>query len=183
MPLPKRTIIKGQKHELAYINKDEKALLRSRGGGVTKGGGQLKHKGINAYRPGSPGATSGQGSAAGTSGGADGAGGGPGAGSGPGSGAAGQGASINPFLLKKVIVAAPPLASAATISDPTTSEDVQAGLRRDAAADRNPVTTTDPGPGPAPAAKQISGPAAAATQFTGSLGDTQSATLKLLGSP
>jgi hypothetical protein len=78
-----------------------------------------------------------------------------------------------PFQLKKVIVAAPPLASAATISDPTTSEDVQAGLRRDAAADRNPVTTTDPGPGPAPAAKQ----------FTGSLGDTQSATLKLLGSP
>lgn len=95
------------------------------------------------------------------------------AGQSSGSGAAGQGASINPFLLKKVIVAAPPLASAATISDPTTSEDVQAGLRREAAVERNPVTTTDPGPGPAPAAKQ----------FTDSLGDTQSATLKLLGSP
>ena len=86
--------------------------------------------------------------------------------------AAQRGPSL-PFQLKQVIVAAPPLASAATISDPTTSEDVQAGLRREAAADRNPVTTTDPGPGPALAAKQ----------FTGSLGDTPSATLKLLGSP
>jgi hypothetical protein len=46
---PKRTVIGGQKHELAYINKDEKALLRSRGGGVTPGGGQLKHNGVNAF--------------------------------------------------------------------------------------------------------------------------------------
>ena len=52
MSPPKRTRIKGQKHELAYINKDEKALLRSRGGGVTKGGGQLKKNGVNAYAPG-----------------------------------------------------------------------------------------------------------------------------------
>jgi len=70
-----------------------------------------------------------------------------------------------PFQLKKVIVAAPPLASAATISDPTTSEDVQAGLRREAAAKRAPVTST---------AQRSTG---------GSLGTSDSPTLKLLGSP
>ena len=78
MSPPKRTRIKGQKHELAYINKDEKALLRSRGGGVTKDGGQLKKNGVPAFFPGPAGVASGaqgQASAAGTSSGADGAGG------------------------------------------------------------------------------------------------------------
>ena len=108
MSPPKRTRIKGQKHELAYINKDEKALLRSRGGGVTKDGGQLKHKGIDAFRPGvgaGPSVGSGASSAAGTSGGADGAGGGPssgGSGPGGGSGAAGQGASISQSTLERI---------------------------------------------------------------------------------
>ena len=77
-------------------------------------------------------------------------------GTGPAGGVSGRG-GFQPFQLKKVIVAAPPLASAATISDPTTSEDVQAGLRREAAVERNPVTTTDPGPGPAPAANKFRG--------------------------
>ncbi len=58
MARPKRTTIKGQKHELAYINKDEKRLLRSRGGGVTKNGGQLRGPGdIPAYYQASPDAT------------------------------------------------------------------------------------------------------------------------------
>jgi len=70
-----------------------------------------------------------------------------------------------PFQLKKVIVAAPPLASAATISDPTTSEDVQAGLRREAAAKRASVTST---------VQRSTG---------GSLGTSDSPTLSLLGSP
>ena len=58
-----------------------------------------------------------------------------------------------------------PQASAATISDPTTSEDVQAGLRREAAAKRASVTST---------VQRSTG---------GSLGTSDSPTLSLLGSP
>tara|TARA_R110002074_G_scaffold62883_3_gene151095 strand:+ start:3095 stop:3592 length:498 start_codon:yes stop_codon:yes gene_type:complete len=105
MSPPKRTRIKGQKHELAYINKDEKALLRSRGGGVTKGGGQLKRNGVNAYAPGgnSPGA--GQAGAGGNGGAGPGAAGGGvsgGTASATGQGAAGQGASISSSTLARI---------------------------------------------------------------------------------
>ena len=84
-----------------------------------------------------------------------------GAAAGPSGGATAGGA----FQAKKVLVAAPPLASAATISDPTTSEDVQAGLRRETAVKRAPVTST---------AQRSTG---------GSLGTSDSPTLSLLGSP
>tara|TARA_R110002110_G_scaffold3732_4_gene19288 strand:+ start:228 stop:734 length:507 start_codon:yes stop_codon:yes gene_type:complete len=108
MSPPKRTRIKGQKHELAYINKDEKALLRSRGGGVTKGGGQLKRNGVNAYAPGgnaAGGAGQGQAGAGGNGGAGPGAAGGGvsgGTASATGQGAAGQGASISSSTLARI---------------------------------------------------------------------------------
>jgi hypothetical protein len=47
--VPKRTSVRGQPHKLAYINDDEAALLRSRGGGVDRDGGQIMHRGVPAY--------------------------------------------------------------------------------------------------------------------------------------
>jgi hypothetical protein len=158
MAQPKRTTIKGQKHELAYINKDEKRLLRSRGGGVTKNGGQLRGPGdIPAYGYGHGGGNvsatfggvSGQASAkggafsglgaAGIYGGISGFSAGAGSGSGPAG--AGAGGALN-FLPQRRLVSAPPLASAATISDPTTDDEVLDTLRRREAQERNPVFTT-----------------------------------------
>ena len=59
-----------------------------------------------------------------------------GAAAGPSGGATAGGA----FQAKKVLVAAPPLASAATISDPTTSDAVAAKLRKDEVVKRASVT-------------------------------------------
>lgn len=47
--VPKRTSVRGQPHKLAYINDEEAALLRSRGGGVDRDGGQIMHRGVPAY--------------------------------------------------------------------------------------------------------------------------------------
>lgn len=47
--VPKRTSVRGQAHKLAYINDEEAALLRSRGGGVDRDGGQIMHRGVPAY--------------------------------------------------------------------------------------------------------------------------------------
>ena len=47
--VPKRTAVRGQAHKLAYINDEEAALLRSRGGGVDRDGGQIMHRGVPAY--------------------------------------------------------------------------------------------------------------------------------------
>jgi hypothetical protein len=71
---------------------------------------------------------------------------GPGAGS-VGGGPAGAGANSlalanSNFLARRRLVSAPPLASAATISDPTTDGEVLDTLRRREAQERNPVSTT-----------------------------------------
>lgn len=47
--VPKRTSVRGQAHKLAYINDEEAALLRARGGGVDRDGGQIMHRGVPAY--------------------------------------------------------------------------------------------------------------------------------------
>jgi len=47
--VPKRSSVRGQPHKLAYINDEEAALLRSRGGGVDRDGGQIMHRGVPAY--------------------------------------------------------------------------------------------------------------------------------------
>lgn len=136
---PKRTVIGGQKHELAYINKGEKALLRSRGGGVTPGGGQLKHNGVNAYRP-----------------------------------SGGHSPSYpGQWQRPQRLVGAPPLAAAATVSDPTSVAEVTASLQRRSEAEaRNPVTTTGVSSSTAVKRKKLSGV----------FGDTNTATGVLLGS-
>lgn len=47
--VPKRARVRGQPHMLAYINDEEAALLRSRGGGVNRDGGQIMHRGVPSY--------------------------------------------------------------------------------------------------------------------------------------
>jgi hypothetical protein len=47
--VPKRTRVRGQPHHLAYINDDERRVLRARGGGVTPDGGQMTHLGVATY--------------------------------------------------------------------------------------------------------------------------------------
>ena len=56
--VPKRTSVRGQPHKLAYINDEEAALLRSRGGGVDRDGGQIMHRGVPAYMDDSGGGSS-----------------------------------------------------------------------------------------------------------------------------
>ena len=72
--VPKRTSVRGQPHKLAYINDEEAALLRSRGGGVDRDGGQIMHRGVPAYYGGDGGG--GDGDGGGDSGGGDSGGGG-----------------------------------------------------------------------------------------------------------
>src|SRR5678815_3531811 len=43
--VPRLVNISGEPHILAYISREEAAMLRKHGGGVTKGGGQLKGPG------------------------------------------------------------------------------------------------------------------------------------------
>lgn len=151
---PKRTVIGGQKHELAYINKGEKALLRSRGGGVTPGGGQLKKNGVNAFGGGGP----------------------PSA-----------GPSIPVFqhqwLQQHRLVGAPPLAAAATVSDPTPVAEVTASLQRRREAEaRNPVTTTGGSTQTSTGSTAVSSTAVKRKKLIGVLGDTNTATGIILGS-
>jgi hypothetical protein len=74
---PKRIKPRGKKpHALAYIDPEEAALLRSRGGGVAPGGGQIMRHGLPSFEDGGDGGDGGAG---------DGGGDGPGAGGdGPG---------------------------------------------------------------------------------------------------
>ncbi|HEY4252314.1 MAG TPA: hypothetical protein VGM87_13970 [Roseomonas sp.] len=72
---PRRTRVRGTPHHLAYINADEHALLRRRGGGVTDDGGQLLGPaGVPAYDGGGSGDGGGDGGS-GAGGAGDGAGG------------------------------------------------------------------------------------------------------------
>lgn len=47
--VPKHARVRGEPHMLSYITAEEAALLRSRGGGVSPGGGQMMHLGVPAY--------------------------------------------------------------------------------------------------------------------------------------